>query len=144
MPLKDPEARKEYRKQYYEKNKERFAEQQKEYKKWYNEENREHRLEYNKKWYQKNKEYKKEKEKQYSKTEAGKKASRINAWKQNGVKCDDYNVLYERYINTTHCENCNVELIEGGVGSNKRCLDHCHESGKFRNVLCNKCNIRRG
>ena len=48
------------------------------------------------------------------------------------------------YINTTNCEECNIELIEGRYGNNKKCLDHCHKTGEFRNVLCQTCNVRRG
>jgi hypothetical protein len=129
MPLKDPEARKEYVKQWYQKNQEYKSEYDKEY---------------SRQWYQKNKKHKDEKSKQYSKTDAGKKSNRISQWKYNGVKCDDFDALYEYYINTTHCENCDVELVEGNKAANRKCLDHSHETGEFRNVPCNTCNKLRG
>ena len=73
----------------------------------------------------------------------GKKSIRISDWKLSGVKCDDWNELYEYYVNCWECENCGVELIEGLYGNNKKCLDHCHITGKFRNVLCHYCNLLR-
>lgn len=45
----------------------------------------------------------------------------------------------ERFENATHCESCNEEF-------SMLCQpvrDHCHLSGKFRSVLCNKCNLKR-
>jgi hypothetical protein len=110
-------------KEYYEKNKEKYYEENKEYRK-------------------KNKDKIKEKAKEYIKTEAGKKTNRISKWKIRGIKSDDYNSLYEYYINVENCEECDVELVEGNI-INGRCLDHDHETGLFRNVLCRSCNIKR-
>jgi hypothetical protein len=130
MPYKDPERAKENKREYYIKNKEKLAEYKKEYR-------RTHTRVYT----QKDQEY----QKWYSQTDAGKKTRRIHDWKRSEppVKCDDFNALYEYYINTTHCENCNVELVEGSKAANRKCLDHCHETGEFRNILCNTCNVRR-
>ena len=74
----------------------------------------------------------------------GLKTHRISNWKHRGVRSDDYNELYDKYINTKTCEECSIELIEGIFGSNKRTLDHNHHTGQFRKVLCNSCNINRG
>tara|TARA_R110000824_G_scaffold3008_1_gene13885 strand:- start:72 stop:575 length:504 start_codon:yes stop_codon:yes gene_type:complete len=134
------EQQKEYKKEYYEKNKEQIKEYQKEYNKKYRENNLEQLKEQKKEYYETNK----EKIKEYSKTEQGRKISRISDWKRSGVINNDFTSLYEHYINCNKCENCNIELIEGMYGSNKRCLDHDHETGLFRNVLCNTCNIKRG
>lgn len=41
----------------------------------------------------------------------------------------------------THCPGCLREL---GLSGTKRCFDHCHESGTFRRVLCETCNIAVG
>ena len=118
-------TRKEYMKDYRENNREKIAEQKKE-------------------WYKENKEKVLEQKKEYYKTDSYKKSYSILNWKSGGVINDDFDVLYEKYINCKNCELCNVELVEGRYGSNRRCLDHDHETGLFRNILCMKCNIKIG
>jgi len=116
-----PFDRKEYSKQYYQKNKEK-------------------KKEYN----LKNKEKKKEYDKQYRQTEKGKKTRRIGDWKRIGVIHQNFDGLYEKFINTEHCELCSVKLTEDKrTTKTTRCLDHCHETGEFRNVLCHSCNTKR-
>jgi hypothetical protein len=80
----------------------------------------------------------------YRQSEAGKKSARITCWKQMGVINDDYDMLYEKWKNTTHCEACNVELVEGNKGKHKKVIDHDHKTGAFRNIVCNSCNVKRG
>ena len=79
----------------------------------------------------------------YRKTEKCIKLKKIVKWKIRGVKSDDFSSLYDYYLNCKNCEECNVELVSGNLGANKRCLDHNHTTGLFRNVLCNTCNLRR-
>jgi hypothetical protein len=105
---------------------------------------REKCLEQNKKYYNNNKQQERIRNTNYLRTDYGKKISRLNAWKQAGLICDNIEELYEHYINTWECDNCGVELVSGNYGANRRCLDHCHITGKFRNILCHTCNIQRG
>jgi len=44
--------------------------------------------------------------------------------------------LYNRYIIATHCELCNKEF----KSSSDRCMEHDHETGRFRNIVCKRCN----
>jgi hypothetical protein len=144
MPFKDPEQRKLYIKEYNEKNREKNREKKKEYYELNKEQIKEKINTYRANNKEKYKEYIKEYNKKYHQTEGGKKAKRIAQWKQIGVINDDYNALHDHYINCKNCEECNIELIQGIFGTNKRCLDHDHQTGKFRNVLCHLCNVRRG
>ena len=122
----------EQRKEYYQEHKK----EKKEYSKKYYEEHKQKMLEYR----EKNKERIQEYIKQYTTTEQGKKRYRINRWKLRGIISDDYDALYDKYINATECELCKTPITEGGGIYGKKHLDHDHETGKFRNILCGHCN----
>ena len=95
--------------------------------------------EYNKQYYLKNK----EKHKQYRETEKGKKSHRISNWKRYGVVHQNFDELYEKFINTEYCELCNVKLtVDKRTTCSTRCLDHDHSTGLVRNIVCNSCNIK--
>lgn len=97
--------------------------------------------EYNKVYRTKNKDYYKNYREYYRTTEHGLKNLLIGKWKHSGMKCDNWDELYDYYIMSTHCEYCNVELT-GGRGKYCKSLDHDHESGEIRGVLCKLCNLR--
>lgn len=61
----------------------------------------------------------------------------IYAWKKSGVICDYFNMLYEEYIKTTNCNHCGKEF----KNSRDRQLDHDHETGLFRKIVCQSCNV---
>ncbi len=109
--------------------------------------NKQKELDYAKEYYQKyspnHKEERAEYNKAYRATEKGTKKHRISAWKGRGVICEDWDLLYEKYINTTNCENCDVVLVEGRVGNNAKHLDHDHKTNLFRAILCSTCNVNR-
>lgn len=37
---------------------------------------------------------------------------------------------------TTHCPICGLEFTD----TYQQCIDHCHETGAFRGVICRACN----
>ena len=113
-------------------------EEKKEYLRQYRIDNKEKLKEYRRQYYLDNT----EKIKEYDQSPAGKKSNRIQNWKRYGVIHDDFNELYEKYINTEFCELCNVKLtVDRQNTKTTRCLDHDHSTGLFRNVLCWQCNI---
>ena len=122
------ERRKEYNKRYKQKNKDKTKEYNKEYHQINKDYYKEYRLN--------NKEHIKEWTKEYRQTPNGRKRHRIGIWKTRGVIHDDFDKLYEYYINTNECNICKMEFTD----KNWKCLDHDHTNGQFRQILCNNCN----
>jgi len=85
------------------------------------------------------KEWSKNYNKNYPKTPHGKINIMITKWKHNGLKCEsreDYELIYDKWLNSSRCDECNCEYSKG----NRKCMDHCHDTGLFRNILCHSCN----
>ena len=61
----------------------------------------------------------------------------ISRWKRHGVIHNDFNILYEEYINTFNCSHCHKQFIN----TKDRCMDHCHITGEFRKIVCQQCNV---
>ena len=75
----------------------------------------------------------------YAKT----KDVKVKGWIRLGL-LDDYDMVWDRYSNTEFCELCQVRLTEDQYcTSTRKSMDHCHETGKFRNVVCHRCNMTR-
>ena len=64
------------------------------------------------------------------------KSTMIYKWKKSGLIYDNYDELYDVYINTMECQHCQTEFTK----KNCRCMDHNHETGLFRKIICNRCN----
>lgn len=122
---------------YYQKNKDILRQKAREaYKR-----NRERILLQKKEYYKCNQESKREYQRQYYECPENIKNNIINCWKRRGVISDNFDELYDKYINTNICEKCNNEIKSGKGLIGRRHLDHDHETGQFRNILCGKCNI---
>ena len=63
------------------------------------------------------------------------------SWKRTGLICTDEECeeIYQQYIYSTNCELCGKVY----KSTKDRQMDHCHETGKFRNICCTQCNGRK-
>ena len=62
-------------------------------------------------------------------------------WKYRGLICregETYDDIYDKVFSATNCELCNLSFE---TRENIRRMDHDHNTGYFRKVLCNKCNV---
>ena len=59
----------------------------------------------------------------------------ITKWISRGLISDDYREVYDRWEGAFECEVCSHDF-----SYYKKCMDHCHVTGKFRNILCQACN----
>lgn len=62
-------------------------------------------------------------------------------WKRKGIKFteEEFEYIYSEYIIATNCDLCNKEF----KSTLDRHLDHNHENGEARNIVCRSCNQRR-
>ena len=67
------------------------------------------------------------------------KANTKRSWKKKGLITDNFEEIYNKYIIATHCQLCNKQF-ENTIN---RQMEHCHATGKFRNIVCNSCNQRK-
>ena len=61
------------------------------------------------------------------------------SWKRIGLITDNFEEIYNKYIYATHCELCNKQFTK----TIDRQMEHDHQTGKFRNIVCNSCNRRK-
>ena len=73
----------------------------------------------------------------YSKEYLVKRSKKKYQWKKRGLT-DYTDELYDEYYNSTNCMSCGVKFE--GLGAKKKCLDHCHKTGKYRKICCHTCN----
>ncbi len=57
-------------------------------------------------------------------------------WKEIGLIMDNFEEIYKRYIYCKNCELCDKVFTK----TIDRHMDHNHETGEFRNIVCNRCN----
>lgn len=127
-------------------NKQKCEEYNKKYLKQYYQDNKENLDAQNKLYYIVHKteiaEYKKEYGKQYSiinKEEISRKQTNSGLKSRYGITIEDKQQMFNNQNGL--CKICQLEMIFSG---NSCCVDHDHETGKIRGLLCNKCNFALG
>ena len=147
MPFKNKEDRDACAKIYRETHKEEIAikakaryeahkEEIKIKNKTYYEANKEKILLQEKAYYEANKEKIKIKDKAYYQTPKGKRTQLISGWKTKGAIGDLKTFYDERYLPATQCEVCEKVF----KSMRDKYMDHCHDTGEIRYVLCCSCN----
>ncbi len=127
MPYKDIEKKRASRMKSYYKNRDKELNRQKEYDKIRNQ--TDERKNYQKEYY-----------------ETNPQSCKISSWKYQGMilkENEDWESIYIEYLITENCENCNCILTKDKVNtSTMKCLDHDHETGFIRGIICQSCNVR--
>jgi len=109
-----------YAKDYYAKNKKKYADK-----------------------YEETREVKVQKAKEYHLTPRGKKLHTISYWKRRKIIHDDYDQLYKDYVESTNCNMCGSEYGERGDGSGMtKCIALMFNSNEFSSICCYRCMNR--
>lgn len=88
-------------------------------------------------------EYQKEYQKDYnSRDEVKAETMRRNLWKNYKMTPDEFNGLWE--AQSGKCAICDVDMAPRGRAKNSVAVDHNHENGAVRGLLCRTCNVGIG
>jgi hypothetical protein len=60
-------------------------------------------------------------------------------WRNRGVITENFEEDYNKYIYSTNCDICNKQYKT----SKDRNIEHNHETGEIRGVVCTRCNSRK-
>ena len=95
-----------------------------------------------KQWKASHKEETKQYMAEYHKTRVDIRDPRVRRVKQQyGLTIDEYERLYAQAV---FCPICGVKMTDSKVGKRSKNLDHHHETGKVRGIICHNCNTGIG
>jgi len=68
---------------------------------------------------------------------------KFKAWRRSNIKIPNKEEFKKIWNETTHCQLCNLQLVDKQTehSSNRKCLEHDHESGYWRSICCHRCNM---
>jgi len=69
---------------------------------------------------------------------------KMNKWLKHkyGLSFDDFHIMYEQQ--EKKCALCSIEIHMNSKDKQRACVDHCHETGRVRGILCQNCNRALG
>ena len=85
----------------------------------------------------------KDKRKEYRQTPEGKKKGMLSTWKIKGLQESPENIerIYDLWQTQELCNACDIKLTrDGKCCSTQACMDHDHNTNRFRHIICRSCN----
>jgi hypothetical protein len=89
--------------------------------------------------------------KRYYQLNKEKRIAHSKQWKlknptaKRGYDLKKYNLTYDQYLQMLKTQNNCCAICKKEFENNKHThVDHCHDTGKVRGLLCNKCNLGIG
>lgn len=141
---KRKDVMKEYNKKYREQNKEKIAAFQKEYRKRPEVIRRIEKRKTDPKWQQKRKEYyeKRKTDPEWQQKQKEYRAEKYESSNRDKLYQQRYGITVEEYEEMLESQNHSCAIC-GTTDSGRRrfAIDHDHETGKVRGLLCDKCNM---
>lgn len=87
----------------------------------------------------------KEKQKAYHKQWWAKHGRDQNLQKRYGIGVEEYQAMYEKQEGKCAiCDKHSTSVFTKGAAGFELCVDHCHNTGKVRGLLCENCNTGIG
>lgn len=135
--------KKKYHQEYYQKNRDTLLAQQKLRQQKAEAENPEQRKNYRKEYYQKNKE--RLLELQRERNRANYKANKhVYKARNRRAVLKQYGLTPDEYQDILDAQGGGCAICTASARTRKMVVDHCHQTGKIRGILCNQCNTAIG